>query len=190
MAVSFFQYNITSKPNTTKTQQAQSKTSTDVSKEAIKARADRYAGLTPRELALLPDGYTITPPAIKEKLSAEELFDLQYKSGTTLVNGSKLLRPVSLAMGKVEIKPTENLGEYTVTILPNKFRPQGQTIERTVSEEELLSTRALASGTIKPSKEKEGWYELSFIDKNGEPHKFIANKKGCLKLMSENMLYL
>ena len=28
------------------------------------------------------------------------------------------------------------------------------------------------------------------IDKNGEPHKFIANKKGCLKLMSENMLYL
>ena len=93
-------------------------------------------------------------------------------------------------MGKVEIKPAEKIGEYDITILPNKFRPVGSTITRTVSEEELLSNRALASGTIKPSTKEAGKYELCFTDKNDEEHKFIANKKGCLKLMEENFLYL
>ena len=189
MTVSYFQYNIATKPQQ-KQIQTQTKQSTTISKEAIEARAKQYAGQTPRELALLPEGYTITPSNSKVKMSAEELFDIQYKSGVTLLNGSKLLRPVSLAMGKVEIKPNETLGKYDVTILPNKCRPQGKTITRTISEEELVSNRALSKGSIKPSDTQEGKYELSFIDKNGESRKFIANKKGCLKLMEENLLYL
>ncbi len=190
MPVSFSQYSVASRPSATQTTQTQHTPTTSVSKEFLEEKAKKYTGPTPRELALLPDGYTITPANSKTKLSAEELFDLQYNSGTTLVNGSKLLRPVSLAMGKVEIKPAETIGEYNITVLPNKCRPLGSTITRTVSEEELLSNRALASGTIKPSSELSGRYELCFVDKDGEKHKFIANKKGCLKLMEENLLYL
>ncbi len=189
MTVSYFQYSIASKPQQ-KPIQTQAKQSTTVSKETLDARAKQYKGQTPRELALLPDGYTITPTNSKVKMSAEELFDVQYKSGVTLLNGSKLLRPVSLAMGKVEIRPAEKLGEYNVTILPNKCRPQGKTITRTISEEELVSNKALSKGSIKPSDSQEGKYELTFIDKDGETRKFIANKKGCLKLMDENLLYL
>ena len=190
MTVSFSQYNVASIPSATQTKQTQNIPTSTVSKEFLEERAKQYTGPTPRELALLPDGYTITPANSKQKLSAEELFDLQYNSGTMLVNGSRLLRPVSLAMGKVEIKPAEKIGEYNITVLPNKCRPLGSTITRTVSEEELLSNRALARGTIKPSTEATGKYELCFEDKNGEKHKFIANKKGCLKLMEENLLYL
>lgn len=185
MTVSYLQYNVAAKPTTT-----QPKQSPTIQKEILAERAKQYASQTPRELALLPDGYTITPTNSKVKMNAEELFDIQYKSGVTLLNGSKLLRPVSLAMGKVEIKPTETLGEYNVTVLANKCRPQGKTMTRIVSEEELVSNRALSKGSIKPSDTQEGKYELSFIDKNGESRKFIANKKGCLKLMEENLLYL
>ena len=77
MAVSFFQYNITSKPSAQSTKQAQNAPSTTVSKEVLDERAKQYKGSTPRELALLPEGYTITPANLKTKLTAEELFDLQ-----------------------------------------------------------------------------------------------------------------
>lgn len=187
MTVSFYKYELPHKKAEVSTQPKPLTATQKEVKELKKAQNERQ---TPRELANLPSGYTVTTNIPKIKFSAEELFDIQYNSATTLSNGSKLLRPISLALGKVDIQPTENMGEYTVTISANMFAPERKHNSRTMSEKELLSNRALSRGTIKPSAEQKGKYEVAFQDRDGENHKFLANKKGCLKLLEENMLYM
>ena len=181
MTVSFFKYGLPEQKADTTVQ-----TKPQINNEH-KVRKERQ---TPREIADLPSGYTVTTNIPKIKFSAEELFDLQYKSATTLANGSKLLRPVSLALGKVDIQPTENIGEYNVTISANKCAPERKYNTRIMSEKELLSNRALSRGTLKPSEEHKGKYEVHFQDKYGKEQRFLANKKGCLKLLEENLLYM
>lgn len=187
MTVSFFRYDIQHKRPETAVQQ---KPLTATDKEVRELKREKSEKQTPREIAELPNGYTVTTNIPKVKFSAEELFDLQYKSATTLSNGSKLIRPISLALGKVDIRPTENMGEYSVTISANVCAPERKYTARTMSEKELLSNRALSRGTIKPSEEHKGRYELSFKDIHGKEQRFLANKKGCLKLLEENMLYM
>lgn len=137
-----------------------------------------------------PSGYTITKKNTKTRMSAEDLFDIQYNSGTILSNGARLLRPVSFALGKVDINPTDSIGIYEITVTPTYYRKDSQPVSRTMSEKELIANKALSRGYIKPSSTQTGKYAIAFFDKNGEAQKHIATKEECLKLMEENLLYL
>lgn len=157
-------------------------------KEIQEPQKNTYHQKTPRELLDMPYGCTLTCPINKttKGLTPEELFIVQYNSATTLSDGSKLLRPVSLALGKVDIIPTED-NKYDVTIDTNRGY---NTITKTMSEEELIHNKALAKGTIKKSPDEQGKYIVSFIDKDGDKRKFLATEKGALKLLEENFLYM
>lgn len=173
----------------TSTQVNGTRQQTATQKEVSDLKKSSYMQKTPRELLDMPYGYTViesTNKALKG-LSAEELFILQYNSATTLSDGSKLLRPVNLALGKVDIKPTED-NQYEVTIQPNHG---GHTIHKTMSEEELISNKTLSRGTIKKAPTQDGKkYFLNFVDKDGNERDFLATEKGCLKLLEENLLYM
>ena len=134
-----------------------------------------------RELVGLPRGYIITPSCNDAKgFNTTDLFDIQYKDGVTLSDGSKLLRPVILSLGKVDIKPTQNEKEYKVSL--------GGDNKRIMSEDELLSHKALSRGKI--TKTKEGLYNIDFVDTEGKKHHFVENKEGTLKVLRDNLLYM
>ena len=186
MAISPMRYNggflSSSQVNGTKQQTA-------TQKEVADLKRQQYEAKTPRELLDMPYGYTVTPIKnnVNKGLTAEDLFIVQYNSATTLSDGSKLLRPVSLALGKVDIKPTED-NQYEVTVQPHHG---GHAIHRTMSEEELISNKSLSRGSIKKAPTEDGKkYFLNFVDKNGEERNFLATEKGCLKLLEENLLYM
>ena len=144
---------------------------------------------TPRELLDLPVNYTAGPNYVTNmgKLTPKELFIVQYNSATELSDGSKLIRPVCLSLGKVDIIPSEtNRKEYIVTI---KSPYQDEPTVKTMTENELLSNKTLCRGKIKPTNEK-GKYLISFKDMNDVKKLFVATEKGCLKLLEENMLYM
>ena len=131
-----------------------------------------------RELVGLPRGYIITPSVKEAKgFSSTDLFNIQYKNAVTLSDGTKLIRPVVLSLGKVDIKPTGNEKEYEVS---------GQ--KRVMSENELLSNKALSRGKI--TETEEGIYKIDFVDTEGKQHHFVENKKGTLDVLSNNLLYM
>ena len=160
---------------------------TATEKEVAELKKEQYTQKTPRELLDLPYGYTIMPSNNKaiKGLTEKDLFILQYKSATTLSDGSKLLRPVSLALGKVDIKPTEN-GEYEVLVQPST----GHAIHRTMTEEELITNKTLARGTVKEIEGEKGRYIVNFIDIDGKERTYKATEKGCLELLEANLLYM
>lgn len=149
--------------------------------EKCECRANNCEHKNIRELVGLPRGYVITPSAKEAKgFSATDLFDIQYKNGVTLSDGTKLLRPVVLSLGKVDIKPTENEKEYEVSLATGQ--------KRIMSEDELLSNKALSRGKI--TETEEGAYKIDFIDTDGKAHHYVENKKGTLGVLSDNLLYM
>lgn len=163
------------------------KQQTATEKEVSDLKKQQYTQKSPRELLDLPYGYTIVPSNNQslKGLSPKELFTIQYNSATTLSDGSKLLRPVSLALGKVDINPIES-GEYEVVVKP----PSGHAIHRTMSEEELITNKTLSRGTVKEIEGEEGKYIVNFVDIDGEERTFKATEKGCLELLEANLLYM
>lgn len=144
-----------------------------------------------REAYGLPSGLTVESsqnyyPNIT-KLSPEELFDIQFHSGTKLSNGSVLIRPVILSLGKVDIKPVKDFEKvYSVKIQQNEESKAKQT--KFIKEEDLLKNRSLSRGAIKEV--SPGLYEMVFLDKDGETQNITASKEQCLKLLKDNFLYM
>jgi len=104
-----------------------------------------------RELLDLPCNYTISSKSSSRgiNVSVEDLFNLQFYDATTLSDGSKLIRPVCLSLGKVDITPTENFKEYKMTIYPQYYSNKEKKSERTITEEELLGNKFLYKGRIR-----------------------------------------
>lgn len=160
---------------------------TATEKEVQDLKKEQYTQKTPRELTDLPYGFTVLPSDSKfaKGLRAKDLFAVQYNSATTLSDGSKLIRPVCLALGKVDITPTEN-GEYEVVVKP----PSGHAIHRTVSEEELITNKTLARGSVKAIEDEKGRYIVNIIDIDGQERTYKTTEKGCLDLLQANLLYM
>lgn len=149
--------------------------------------------ITARKAYGIPSGITIDRatsyyPNIS-RMNAEELFDAQYKDGTKLSDGSKLLRPVILSLGDVEITPLKNIkGQYLVSRTPIGAKAGETTEDRIISEQELRRNKSLCSGTIKKS--PNGQYTLNFTDRDGKSKYINADKAECLKILKENLLYM
>ena len=144
-----------------------------------------------RELYDIPSGITAlkSPQGYQgiKKLSPEELFDIQFNSGTKLSNNAVLIRPVILSLGEIDIKPTKDNNKlYTFVRKPLERNLKKQT--RLISEEELLQNRSLTRGAIK--KVDDGLYEMVFLDKNGEKQNIVAGKEDCLNILRDNLLYM
>ncbi len=144
-----------------------------------------------REMLNIPQGYTLTtsrdcfPNIIR--LTSDELFDIQFNSGTRLSNNAVLIRPVILSLGEIDIKPTKDNNKlYSIVRKPLEGNLKKQT--RLISEEELLQNRSLTRGAIK--KVDDGLYEMVFLDKNGEKQNIVAGKEDCLNILRDNLLYM
>ncbi len=134
-----------------------------------------------RDILDLPKGYTITPDCkAAGKISPIGLFDAQYHGGVELSDGSRLLRPVILSLGRVDIKPTGNEEEYEVTFETGK--------QKVMKEDELVTNRVLSRGRIKET--GDGKYNIKFIDNDGVGHSYTASKKGALTVLRDNLLYM
>lgn len=147
-----------------------------------------------REAFEFPPGITLTGtqcyhPSLK-KWPPELLFDVQYNSATRLSDGSRLLRPVCLSLGKVDIEPSTVRKEYKVTITPYSDHDGSKTISKIMTENELLTNRTLARGIIKKAYGDDNKYIIRFADKTGEYHEITADKKECLQHLRENFLYM
>ena len=184
MPISLYKYSVLSNPISGTNQ----KQIPPVQKEAELIKQSEKKTL--RDLVDFPSGYTITKNNMKTRMSAEELFDIQYQSGTQLSNGAKLLRPVSFSLGKVDITPNSEFKTFTVTITPTYYRKDSEPISRTMTEKELVDNKALFRGFIKPSSVQKGKYAIAFVDRDGEIQKQTATKEECLKIMEDNFLYL
>lgn len=137
-----------------------------------------------RELMGLPINYTAT--SVKG-LKTEELFDIQYYSATKLSDGSRLIRPVCLSMGKVDIVPTGKDNKYIVRM---QSYGRDREILKEMSEKELLTNGTLSKGTIKKSDVREDEYDFRIIDVNGKIQRFSKNKKESLEYLRANLLYM
>lgn len=147
-----------------------------------------------RETFGLPRGYTINTvsayyPNI-HGLKKDQLFDIQYNSALTLSDGSKLIRPVCLSAGNVNIVPTENEKEYEVTVTQESYDKETSVITKVLSEDELLSSKWLSRGKITENKEGKFPYHIEFEDCHGDIKKYNASKKGCLDILERNALYI
>lgn len=135
---------------------------------------------TSRNFFDLPSTYTITNV---KGIKPNDLFDIQYHFATTLSDGSKLVRPICLSLGRVDITPkTDGKRTYVVD-----FIDMG--VKKEMSEIELLSNKALTRGTIKQTGE-DGIYRFRLIDKNGDIQKFSMNKQDALEYLHNNLLYM
>lgn len=156
-----------------------------------------------RELLDLPCNYTISSKSSSRgiNVSVEDLFNLQFYDATTLSDGSKLIRPICLSLGKVDIKPTENPKKYKMTIYPQYYSNGDKKLEKTITEEELLENKFLYKGRIRKASKKELdelkskgkpnlKYVITYIDKDDIPQKKAVSEKGCLKILQENFLYM
>lgn len=137
-----------------------------------------------RELMGVPVNYTAT--SVKG-LKTEDLFDIQYLSATKLSDGSRLIRPVCLSLGKVDIVPTGKDNKYIVRM---QAYGRDREILKEMSEKELLTNRSLSKGTIKKSDVREGEYDFRLIDVNGKIQRFSKNKKESLEYLKANLLYM
>jgi len=147
--------------------------------------------ITARKAYDIPRGMTIDHaisyyPNIA-KISPEDLFDLQYQDGTKLSDGSKLIRPVILSLGEVDIIPLEQMpGHYAVLRAPMKG--EDDVAPKIITEKELLENKTLCSGTIKKS--NGGKYTIAFTTRDGKSKLISADKAECLKVLKENLLYI
>ncbi len=143
-----------------------------------------------REIMEMPDSYCVKEMKLSNgyKLSPEEIFDIQYESATPLSDGSKLIRPVCLSLGRVNIRPIRNGKEYFVHTIPTFYSNQG-THGKVMTEDELLSSKIFCRGNIKEG-DKKGTYVINYTDSNGKEHTCCKSKKGCLDLLQENFLYM
>ena len=144
-----------------------------------------------RELYGLPKGITITTLGNRypnlSKLSQEELFDIQFNSGTKLSNNSVLIRPIILSLGTIDIRKIKgNELLYTLSRKPVCSNTPEET--KIITEDELLNNRSLCRGAMKEI--SPGVYEMVFLDKNGEKQNVKAEKKECLTLLKDNFLYI
>lgn len=189
-------------PNINKLNIQTTQTSQKPSLEIRKPKEEQEK-ISKRELFDLPCNYTITSKTLPRgvKVPTEDLFNAQFSDATTLSDGSKLIRPVCLSLGKVDITPTENFKEYKMTIYPQYYSNKEKKSERTITEEELLGNKFLYKGRIrKATKEelkelkKQGKsnlkYVISYIDKDDVPHKKAVSESGCLRIFQENLLYM
>lgn len=139
----------------------------------------------------MPKGMTIDSsinylPNLSQ-LSSEELFDIQFNSGTKLSNGAVLIRPVILSMGTIDIEAMEDNNKlYKLTRQPIEYNAEKET--RIIGEEELLKNRSLTRGAIKEI--SSGKYRMVFLDKDGTKQNVEASKKECLQLLRDNLLYM
>ncbi len=160
-------------------------------RETRKNTKQKDYGYSPRDLYGLPKGITIASsqsyyPNLT-KLSNEELFDIQFHSGTKLSNGSVLIRPVILSLGTVDIRPVKDLEKvYIINIRQNDEK--SHEITRFMNEENLLKNRSLTRGAIKEV--EPGKYNMIFIDKNGKKQNITTDKKECLAILRDNLLYM
>lgn len=146
-----------------------------------------------RECYGLSEGITYNPQFhfSKEFYKPEEIFDIQYAGATRLSDGTKLIRPICLSLGKVEIDPTENKKEYKVTFISgrkNGYNHAMHHVEKIMRENELLANRKLSSGLIK--KVSDNKYQMIYFDKEGQPKQYTGNKRQVLCVLEENRLYL
>ncbi len=147
--------------------------------------------ITARKAYDIPRGMTIDHaisyyPNIA-KISPEDLFDLQYQDGTRLSDGSRLVRPVILSLGEVDIIPLEKRpGHYAVFRAP--MRGEDDVAPRIITEQELRDNKTLCSGTIKKS--NGGKYTIEFTTRDGKNKLISADKAECLKVLKENLLYI
>ena len=143
---------------------------------------------SPRSLYNLPEGMTITPQKgcyqQAVKLTPDELFDIQFNSGTRLSNDAILIRPVILSLGDVDIKPLQD--QYKVSIKSNSGNGRVET--KTFTEDELLKNRTLSRGLIKEV--EPGLYNMVLNKKNGEFQDYYGTKEKCLQLLKDNFLYM
>lgn len=139
----------------------------------------------------LPKGVTIVTPlpgiSSIRKLSPEDLFDIQFHSGTKLSNGAVLIRPVILSLGTVDIRPVKNLDKvYIINQQSDELSSEKRT--RYISEENLLKNRSLTRGAIKEI--AKGRYNMVFLDKDGKKQNITGNKEECLTVLRDNFLYM
>lgn len=151
--------------------------------------------ITPRDSFGLPKGVTINSlsgyfPNIKG-LDRDKIFDIQYESAVTLSDGSKLVRPICLSLGDVDIQPSEDNDGYTVTITPRKDHPNQEKRVRFMTEDELLSAPWAAKGKITKNPEGSKFpFQIEFEDKFGDIKRYNSTKKGCLNILEKNALYI
>lgn len=159
-----------------------------VKSKDVQSKESKYC---PRETYNLPKGMTIDSSANYlpnlTKLSPEELFDIQFNSGTKLSNGAVLIRPVILSMGTVDIETVDGSNKlYKLTRQPLDYKAEKET--RLISEEDLLKNRSLTRGAIKETAPDK--YRMVFLDKEGEKQNIEASKQECLQLLRDNFLYM
>ena len=146
-----------------------------------------------RESYGLSDGITYNPQLhfAKEFYKPDEVFDIQYAGATRLSDGTRLIRPICLSLGKVEIEPTENKKEYKVTFITGRKNPDNYSListEKIMTENELLKNKKLAAGVIKSVGYNQ--YEMSYYDKEGNVKHYTGSKRQILSVLEENRLYL
>lgn len=146
-----------------------------------------------RETYGLSEGITYNPQMhfAKEFYKPEEIFDIQYAGATKLSDGTKLIRPICLSLGKVEIEPTDNKKEYKLTLITGKKSADSHSLiatERIMTENELLKNKKLTAGLIKQVGHNE--YQIVYNDKNGVTKHFKGNKRQILCVLEENRLYM
>ena len=146
-----------------------------------------------RELYGLSDGITYNPNFhfAKEFYKPDEIFDIQYAGATRLSDGTRLIRPICLSLGKVEIEPTNKKKEYKVTFITGRKSADNYSListEKVMSEHDLLNNKKLAAGLIKEVGHNQ--YEMSYYDKLGNVKHFKGSKRQALCVLEENRLYL
>lgn len=147
--------------------------------------------MTARDAYDFPRGMTIDKACQNntniKRPTPEQLFDIQYASGTRLSDGSTLIRPVILSLGKVDILPSEDEeGKYIFSRMPiDGCLDEPVTTEMT--EEELLNNKSLCRGKLKKNGNK---IILSFTDREGNTRVVYTDKAGCIKTLKDNLLYL
>lgn len=146
-----------------------------------------------RELYGLSDGITYNPQFhfLKEFYKPDEVFDIQYAGATRLSDGTRLIRPICLSLGKVEIEPTDNEKEYKLTFITGKKSADSHSLiatEKIMTENELLKNNKLSAGVIK--KVGANQFEITYLDKNGNVRQYSGNKRQILCVLEQNRLYM
>lgn len=146
-----------------------------------------------RELYGLSDGITYNPNFhfAKEFYKPDEVFDIQYAGATKISDGSRIIRPICLSLGKVEIEPTENKKEYKLTFITGKKSADSHSLiatEKIMTENELLKNKKLSAGLIKEVGQNQ--YQMIYYDKLGNVKHFTGSKRQVLCVLEENRLYL
>ncbi|MBQ8886740.1 MAG: hypothetical protein IJY61_03470 [Candidatus Gastranaerophilales bacterium] len=110
----------------------------------------------------------------------DQRFDYEMATGTKLSNGSTLIKPVILSLGKVDVKRMDN-GKY-------KISSSATENTLTMTEEELLETKWIARGSIKEMDEDR--YMLCYSDRDGKDHIEETTKEGAMQILSNNVYYM